>query len=706
MSVVSWLGGILFNGYQQWILAYRWPSGASHASKGSCLQATHPFFRHVHQHDLFHPHHSGLATLQAVGYKAGTVTLRGVKRTEVLNMPTDLAAGDGGHAVIARSAVIGIKSTAQYTFGHIMKRAFLVLSLALLGSSAVAATDVATTAPVNSATAATSVPSAAGSGTPLKVFNREIVVFRAPVAGVSPADRAQRSKNRINELLERLGPNQVTQVSHSLGMLVQIDGATAFVITPADIDPDKDGTLEAVAQQAATALETVVAESQESRNLHYMLSALGKALAASALLWVVVRLSVWLRSKVASGFASLTLKHAERVHLGGLRPLQNERVVTLGRLLLTGVHRIFLFLVLYNWLGYTLSCFPFTRAWGETLNAFLLASGAQVGGSVFRALPGLLTAMLIFWVTYWFNKSLSGFFERVDSGQVQLAWLDADVVAPTRRISKTLVWLFALAMAYPYLPGSETDAFKGLSVLAGLMISLGSSNLVGQASSGLILTYGRVFRKGEYVNIAGSEGTVTDIGMFSTRIRTGLGEELTIANSKILEFTTKNYSRTVKGAGFVLDTTVTIGYDTPWRQVHALLIEAAQRTEGVLAEPVPVVFQTALSDWYPQYRLVCQAEPSEPRPRALLLSTLHANIQDVFNEYGVQIMSPQYFQDPLQPKVVPPDQWYPAPVVRPKEGGSVNTAPLQQPHLAATTAAPRALQPQYGGQRPGSATPP
>jgi small-conductance mechanosensitive channel len=174
-----------------------------------------------------------------------------------------------------------------------------------------------------------------------------------------------------------------------------------------------------------------------------------------------------------------------------------------------------------------------------------------------------------------------------------------------------------------------------------------------------------VFRKGEYVRVAEHEGTVTEMGLFATRIRTGLGEELTLSNSKILDSTTKNYSRAVKGAGYVLDTTVTIGYDTAWRQVHAMLILAAQRTEGVLSDPAPVVFQTALSDWYPEYRLVCQAIPSDPRPRALVLSQLHANIQDVFNEYGVQIMSPQYFEDPAEAKVVPPARWYPAPAKRP-----------------------------------------
>jgi small-conductance mechanosensitive channel len=324
-----------------------------------------------------------------------------------------------------------------------------------------------------------------------------------------------------------------------------------------------------------------------------------------------------------------------------------------------------MFVLAYKWLSFVLASFPFTRAWGELLDDFLWNLAAGMGLSVANAIPGLFTAIVIFYLTHFFTRSLDNFFNRIRSGHTRVNWLEAEVAEPTRRIAKAVAWLFALAMAYPYLPGSHSDAFRGLSVLVGLMISLGASNLVGQAASGLILIYGRVFRKGEYVRIGEHEGTVTELGMFATRIRTGLGEELTLANSSVLNDTTKNYSRAVKGPGFVLDTTVTIGYDTPWRQVHAMLELAARRTEGVLADPAPLVFQTALSDWYPQYRLVCQAIPSEPRPRALLLSALHGNIQDVFNEHGVQIMSPQYFEDPPTPKVVPQDKWFTAPAIKP-----------------------------------------
>jgi small-conductance mechanosensitive channel len=228
------------------------------------------------------------------------------------------------------------------------------------------------------------------------------------------------------------------------------------------------------------------------------------------------------------------------------------------------------------------------------------------------------------------------------------------------------VWIFALVMAYPYIPGSDSEAFKGLSVLIGLMISIGGSGLVGQAASGLILMYTRTYRPGEYVRIAEHEGTIVEMGTFTTRVRTGLGEELTLPNSLVLGAVTKNYSRVVRGEGFVLDSTITIGYDVPWRQVHAMLIEAARRTEGVLSVPAPHVFQTALSDFYVEYRLICQGRPSEPRPRAQMLSDLHANIQDVFNEHGVQIMSPHYLGDPAQSKVVPKEQWYAAPAKPPQ----------------------------------------
>jgi small-conductance mechanosensitive channel len=317
-------------------------------------------------------------------------------------------------------------------------------------------------------------------------------------------------------------------------------------------------------------------------------------------------------------------------------------------------------LLTYEWLGFVLSRFPYTRPWGESLNNYLLEVAGYLFQGIVGAIPGLGVALAIFFIARGTTVFARRILRRMATPGT-FSWLNQETLQPTQRLTSLAIWLFALAMAYPYLPGAGTEAFKGLSVLIGLMISLGATSVVGQAASGLILTYTRTLRPGEFVRIGEYEGTVTELGMFTTRIRTGLGEVLTLPNSMITATVTKNYSRTVQGPGYVVDTVVTIGYDTPWRQVEAMLLEAARRTPGVLDEPPAQVFQTALSDFYPEYRLVAQAIPSQPRPRAVLLSMLHANIQDVFNEYEVQIMSPHYLGDPEHEKRVPRDKWYAAP---------------------------------------------
>lgn len=534
-----------------------------------------------------------------------------------------------------------------------MKTRCLVLLVALLSML-----PLATSWAQLVATPAASVQS---TEAPLVYFNREITVFRAPLLGVSPTDRARRAVTRIREQLEQHSNPVVTVRQEPFGALVQINGSTTFVLNVDDTDTTQQEGLDVYAQRAAASLVKVVADTRESRNLDAVARALGLTLAATLatglLLWLLARG----RHGIERRMLVVTQRHAKRLQLGGVALVRRERVVALVHLALTLLYWLLALVVSHQWLSFVLARYPYTRPWADLLDDFLLDLAGRIGRSMADAVPGLLTALVIFAMARAVTQLADGFFERVRDGQIRLGWLDADVVVPSRRIAKVVIWLFALAMAYPYLPGAQTEAFKGLSVLVGLMVSLGASNLVGQAASGLILTYGRVFRRGEYVRIAEHEGTVTELGVFATRIRTGLGEELTVSNSSILAATTKNYSRAVKGAGYVLDTTVTIGYDTPWRQVHAMLVEASLQTPGVLADPAPQVFQTALSDWYPEYRLVCQAVPSQPRPRAQILSALHANIQDVFNHYGVQIMSPQYYEDPLEPKLVPRSKWFTPP---------------------------------------------
>jgi small-conductance mechanosensitive channel len=316
----------------------------------------------------------------------------------------------------------------------------------------------------------------------------------------------------------------------------------------------------------------------------------------------------------------------------------------------------------YIWLTFTLRRFPYTRPWGESLRAFLIERLASMGLLIASAIPNLFTVLLIALLTRFAVKLAHAFFNSVRDGRVDLPYVHPETALPTRRIVTTLFWLLGLVVAYPYLPGSGSDAFKGLSVFVGLVLSLGSSGVVNQLMSGLTLTYSRAMRPGDFVRIGEVEGTITQLGGLSTKIKTPRGEEVTIPNAVVMGQVTTNFSRFAQTDGVYTATSLTIGYDTPWRQIHALLLLAAERTPGIRSQPKPAVRQTALQDFYVQYTLLVSLE--QPHLRATTLDALHANIQDAFNEYGVQIMSPNYEADPEGRKFVPVDQWYAAPAAR------------------------------------------
>lgn len=528
-------------------------------------------------------------------------------------------------------------------------------------------------APANEAAEPVEAPGSAGSmlaqggalpasvGAPVMVLNRQITAFRASFMGTQPADRARRAQLVINEMLARVGPGAVTVRKELQGRVLMVDGEMVFFLTADDVNLDERETLEQAANHAKHQLEQVINETRESRDGSRLLHGALATLVATAVFVGLVLLVLRGRNLAGAKLAGLMRTKDVRLEIAGTQLLQRDKLLAFLRLALRLASWVLLALLSYQWLSYVLSQFPYTRPWGEQLSGYLLHVAERIAVGILHALPDLFVALVIFAIARTSINIMSPVFDRIERGEVSMGWLDRDTVRASRRIISIAIWLFALVMAYPYLPGSGSEAFKGMSVLLGLMISLGASSIVGQGASGMILMFSRTIRVGEFVRIADHEGTVMELGMFTTRIRTGLGEELSMPNSLVLGTVTKNYSRAVKGLGFIVDTTVTIGYDTPWRQVEAMLEEAARRTPGVLASPAPQVFQTALSDFYPEYRLVCQAVPSEPRPRAVVLSNLHANIQDVFNEYGVQIMSPHYLADPEQAKFVPKSAWFTAP---------------------------------------------
>ncbi|MGH2611098.1 MAG: mechanosensitive ion channel family protein, partial [Tepidiformaceae bacterium] len=211
--------------------------------------------------------------------------------------------------------------------------------------------------------------------------------------------------------------------------------------------------------------------------------------------------------------------------------------------------------------------------------------------------------------------------------------------------------VFALVVAYPYLPGSGTAAFQGISVFVGLMVSLGATGVVGQLLGGLVTVYTRAFSIGDFVRIGEHEGTVTEVGALAVNMLTLRKEEITIPNTVVVGASTTNFTRQARQAGGIVATEIGVGYDTPWRQVEDLILEATRRTPGVLAEPRPKVFKSALSDFFVLYRLLFHVQ--NPAERYVILSDLHAHVLDAFNERGVQIMTPHYEGQPERRVVVP-----------------------------------------------------
>lgn len=514
------------------------------------------------------------------------------------------------------------------------------------------------------ATFARSAPAEADA-VPMVIGNRTIHVFRAPLGAFTSAERAEGARQRILQAFEAPGAGWTSVKPHEQGMLVELDGKPMFTVVPGDVRKLGDESVEGLANAASHVLQTAWSEARERRDPQATLAALGRV--ALALLAMVVAIAaIWKISR--------RLREAVTARLSaGVGAIPDAALASRISPILLGLASracvlfawVLSLLAAFMFLAFSLDQFAHTRAIGEgLLHAFgnLLVETLT---SLAAMIPGMFVALVIFLAAWVCTQISSEMFKHVATGRMRLGMLDAHTAPVTRHIVNATLWLFALAMAYPYLPGAQTEAFKGLSVMLGLMVSIGASGVVGQIASGAILVYTRALLVGEYVRIQDCQGTVTEITLFVTRIRTGTGAEIALPNSLVLSNVTWNFSRTTAGPGIMLDASVTIGYDTPWRQVHALLIDAARSLPEIVADPAPFVVQTGLDDFYVAYRIVACTNATAPDARAKVLSDLHAAIQDLFNRYGVQIMSPQYYEDPATPKVVPESKWYAAPAAAP-----------------------------------------
>jgi small-conductance mechanosensitive channel len=498
--------------------------------------------------------------------------------------------------------------------------------------------------------------------------NRPIVVLRGRLLARSPAERAEAAVRRLDGLVAQgiTGPVRRRFVE---GIVVLLAGEHDVVsILPTDVDELAGETLDAKSLAAERQLAQVLADVVEARSPQRLLYGGLRALAATLLALVAASLLWWLRRRVAAWLltrleAPLRRK-LEQVPVADLWQMAELRTLAIFRAIGRIAVAVAGVLLAYAWLTFVLRQFPYTRYWGDALHGFVLATLAQLGQGLLAAVPGLFTVLLIVLATRLAARLASGVFRAVGQGRLVLPGLHPDTAEPSRRLAIGLLWIFAVVVAYPYIPGSGSDAFKGVSVFLGLMVSLGSSGLVNQAMSSFMITYARALRAGDFVRIGEVEGTVVHSGLLATKLRTPRNEEVTLPNAVVASSTITNYSRHA-GEGVLARTTVTIGYDAPWRQVEAMLLEAARRTAGVRREPEPRVLQAGLQDFYVEYALLVGLE--RPPERLLVLDQLHRHVQDVFNEHGVQIMSPHYETDPDTAKIVPRAKWFAPPALPSRE---------------------------------------
>jgi small-conductance mechanosensitive channel len=490
----------------------------------------------------------------------------------------------------------------------------------------------------------------------LHVERRPVAVFRAPFGARTPAERAADAARRVQSLIDADAPDSVGTRRIPEGVLLTVGGRGVFTITRSDLDTLSGETLEQAAVETAARLGAALRSAREEQSLGHLLRGAILAAIATVLFLVALRLLRAGRRLLLLRLPAAAGTHLRSVALAGFTLFSADHLLRFTRRTVEfAAWGVGLFIA-YLWLAYVLTRFAYTRSWGEALGTYLTTTISQLVLGAIAAIPGLFTVVLIVVATRWLARIVGAFFDAVEGGSVAVPWVHAETANPTKRLATALLWVFAIVVAYPYLPGSDSNVFKGVSVFIGLVLSLGSSGVVNQAMSGLVLMYSRALKPGDYVRVADTEGVVTELGLLSTKICTNKRELVTIPNGVIVGTTTKNYSRLAagdEGGGVILHTSVTIGYDTPWRQVHALLLAAAERTPGVRRDPAPFVRQTALSDFYVEYQL--NAHLNRAEDRIAVLSALHENIQDCFNEQGVQIMSPHYEADPPTPKLAARD---------------------------------------------------
>ena len=491
-----------------------------------------------------------------------------------------------------------------------------------------------------------------------------------PVRGIRAYPAEERAR-AVAERIRKVASDQSIPVDALTAVeadtTTNLVAGTQLIMKIVDADAALEGiTRQQLAEVYAGKIRSAILAYRAARTSENIIRGILYAVAATIALIIAIFLVLRLFRKLFAVIESSSKKKLRSIEIKLLGFIGTEGIWPVVEDALKTIRFIIILVLTYVYLHELLSFFPWSRRYAITLLGYVLAPLKFMGFGILKEIPDLIFIAVLVIIVRLGLKFLHVFFRQIETGTRTVAGFYPEWAKPTDRIITFLVIAFAAVIAFPYIPGSSSAAFKSISIFIGVLFSLGSQSAVSNTIAGFVVHYRRAFRIGDRIRINDIIGDVTEIRMQVTHLRTIKNEEVIIPNSVILTSHIVNYSSLAREEGLILHTEVTIGYDAPWRQVHAMLLKAAERTNGLMKEPPPFVLQKGLEDFYVRYEL--NAYTDAPQMMASIYSELHKNIQDAFNEYGVQIMSPHYRGDPSQAKIVPRTNWVKPPADSANQG--------------------------------------
>ena len=475
------------------------------------------------------------------------------------------------------------------------------------------------------------------------LLDQDLFPVRAAIGQFTTTQRAAATSQKLAQLLKDKGSNPASLTTADQENTTDILAGDLVVGTVTDQDSDFDALGRSRQKLAAAEAETMRQALGRAQNDYSAASLSVGALKSAAAALVLVLILVGLHYLFPAIYRSIHERRGTRIKTIRIQSLEllSEERITESLVQVARVLRFALTLfLLYLFIPLLFSFFAPTRRFGRSLVEYVIAPVHRGWDAFFAYLPSLLVVVVVVFFTFQALRLTRFLFKEVERGTIEWPGFYAEWALPTSRIVELLLIAFAVVIAFPYLPGSNSAAFKGVSIFLGVLLSLGSSTAIANVVAGVLLTYTRAFRIGDRVQIADTTGDVIEKTLLATHLRTIKNVDVTVPNGLVLASHIVNFSRATIEKPLLLNTEITLGYDTDWRRIHELLIAAAKGVPGVLAEPAPFVLQTALDDFYVRYQV--NAATVFPTRMAEMYSELNQRILDGFNEAGVEIMSPHY----------------------------------------------------------------